>query len=694
MEAIVDAAVVKAAQAGDPQAVDEVVAAALPLVYNVVARALSGSSDVDDVVQETMLRVVRHLGALKEPDRFRAWLVTTAIRQIRSHLRARRPLLPLEVLEEQADVGPDLAENTVNRMAQVEEGRDVLAATRWLSYEDRALFGLWWQEVNGTLTRADVAAAISLSTQHTAVRVQRMKEQLITARTVLRAWRADPRCADLAVAGKGWHGHPEPRWFKRLARHVRGCPRCRAVGAPHFPAEYFAVQIGVLAVPAALQGTSGLLSTGTGAVTAAKSLVDYATVKPLMAMVPVAGIASVVALVAMLVPTPDDEPEPIALPTISTASAVVTPTVTASPTAASSSPPPTVPTALYVAPNGQDTAAGTEDAPFGTLAQALSIVQPGQTIYLRGGIHRTPGPLEITTSGTADRPITLAGYPAERAILDASLGSPDRPYITHRAAHWAVRGFDLMRAPGLAVLCESCRNTVFQGLSIHDNGGTGLLLRGPDTVDNQVLDSDFHHNRDRGGEDADGLAVGPGSGTGTVIRGCRTYNNSDDGLAVADFAAPVTIDATWSFGNGVNRWGLPATGSGHGFDLGSAAAHRVTRSAAWKNNGHGFTASGAAPHDLSADTAFRNAGDGFAFPSSPARLRDNLSMGNREQVVLADTGQEDGNTWNEQGWSTDVLRSLDPAGAEGPRNPDGSLPSTPYLTNTKDPAVGAPMTAS
>ncbi|ONI84809.1 hypothetical protein ALI22I_30445 [Saccharothrix sp. ALI-22-I] len=188
--------------------------------------------------------------------------------------------------------------------------------------------------------------------------------------------------------------------------------------------------------------------------------------------------------------------------------------------------------------------------------------------------------------------------------------------------------------------------------------------------------------------------MGPGSGTGTVIRGCRTYANSDDGLVVADFASPVTIDATWSFGNGVNRWDLPATGSGHGFDLGSAAAHRVTRSAAWKNNGHGFTGAGTAPHDLTTNTAFRNAGDGFAFPTAPVVLRDSFAMGNRTQEVLADTAQDDGNTWNEQGWSTDVLRSLDPTAAEGPRNPDGSLPSTTYLTNTKDSTVGAPMTAS
>jgi len=44
------------------------------LVYSIVGRALNGDADVDDVVQETMLRA---LGSLRAPERFRSWLVAT-----------------------------------------------------------------------------------------------------------------------------------------------------------------------------------------------------------------------------------------------------------------------------------------------------------------------------------------------------------------------------------------------------------------------------------------------------------------------------------------------------------------------------------------------------------------------------------------------------------------------------------------
>jgi DNA-directed RNA polymerase specialized sigma24 family protein len=60
-------ATIAAAQAGDRQALDELVAGRLPLVHNVVGRALNGHADVDDVVQETMLRAVDNLGSLRDP---------------------------------------------------------------------------------------------------------------------------------------------------------------------------------------------------------------------------------------------------------------------------------------------------------------------------------------------------------------------------------------------------------------------------------------------------------------------------------------------------------------------------------------------------------------------------------------------------------------------------------------------------
>src|ERR1700760_2835423 len=78
-----------AAQRGDRKALDGLVAAYLPLLYNIVGRAMNGHADVDDVVQETLLRVIRGIRDLQDPRAFRSWLVAIAVRQVRTYYAAR-----------------------------------------------------------------------------------------------------------------------------------------------------------------------------------------------------------------------------------------------------------------------------------------------------------------------------------------------------------------------------------------------------------------------------------------------------------------------------------------------------------------------------------------------------------------------------------------------------------------------------
>ena len=71
------------------------------------------------------------------------------------------------------------------------------------------------------------------------------------------------------------------------------------------------------------------------------------------------------------------------------------------------------------ASKGHDTAAGTEAAPWKTLAHAFRQLKPGDTLYLRGGTYYEKAAL--TRSGTAEAPITIAAYPGELVILDGGL---------------------------------------------------------------------------------------------------------------------------------------------------------------------------------------------------------------------------------------------------------------------------------
>ena len=228
---------VMAAQAGDARALDRLLTGYLPLIYNIVGRALSGHADVDDVVQETMLRAVRGVGDLRDPAAFRSWLVAVAIRQMRDHYRARQAVPVADLNDDVADPEADFVDLTILRLGLSSQREETAQATRWLDPGDRELLALWWLEAAGELGRDEIIAALGLPPGHAAVRIARMKEQLTTARVVVRALRAEPPCAGLAMAIAGWDGAPGALWRKRIARHIRDCRHCGVQQSGLIPAE-------------------------------------------------------------------------------------------------------------------------------------------------------------------------------------------------------------------------------------------------------------------------------------------------------------------------------------------------------------------------------------------------------------------------------------------------------------------------
>ncbi|WP_326949011.1 sigma-70 family RNA polymerase sigma factor [Amycolatopsis sp. NBC_01307] len=247
----VDVSQVVAARAGDSTALDALVAAYLPLVYSIAGRALSSDADVDDVVQETMLRVLRGIETLREPARFRSWLVAVTINQIREHHRRRSAAPdPLAEYDERPDPGAEFAEIALARLHIAEQRREVDEAARWLDPADRELLALWTLERAGHLTRTEVAEALRLDAHLVTVRVSRLKTRLETIRPLVRALTAEPRCARLDQASSGWSGRPGPLWRKRFLRHVEECARCRRETDDAVPVDRILTGAALLVLPA------------------------------------------------------------------------------------------------------------------------------------------------------------------------------------------------------------------------------------------------------------------------------------------------------------------------------------------------------------------------------------------------------------------------------------------------------------
>lgn len=691
---------VEAARSGDVQAQSALFSAYLPLVYNIVGRGLHGHADVDDVVQETMLRAMRALPRLREPERFRSWIVAIAIRQMHDHGRRNKASmahqLPLSDVADVPDASRDFAELAVDRQALARAGSDLLEAAQWLSDDQRRTMALWWQEAAGHLTRAEVAAALDLSVPHTAVRIQRMKAKLELAVGVLAAWRARPRCPELGALADGG--------LIRLNRHVTDCPRCRAAVSARGSIDGLPIRLSGLAVPAALAAgipglvgqhavAPGLLSSlwhglqhGLGRISAKSAVAVGATTVSLAA---VAGLAIYQQPLRPHATPAAQSPAPAsrsaASPTPTTAARTYSGVATAD---------------YYVAPDGDDANPGTLARPFATLTRAVAKAGPGRTVGVRGGTYRPGSTIALSTSGTADRRITVSNYRDEQPVFDGSGLPAGASFVVQSGGYVTVRGLEIVNAPGHPYVCDSCHDDVLARLSVHGNGQTGLLLHGAGTHDNLILNSDFFDNHESGstGGYVDGLVFNDGSGTGNRIRGCRFYDNSGDGVDLSRFGDAVTIDHSWAFGNGVNRWGTAKFSSGgSGFKLGgdrSQVDHVATNSAAWDNAGFGFTETGsvAAPR-LTDDTAYRNGAAGFAFVHSAATVRNSLALANHPDSWLGDRTRHTGNSWDQSGWTTAALHVTGAASATARRGPGGQLPSTPFLSNTRNPSIGAALTS-
>ncbi|GLY33224.1 sigma-70 family RNA polymerase sigma factor [Kineosporia sp. NBRC 101731] len=250
---------VRDAQAGDHDALRELLARYVPLVYNLVGRSVSRPADVDDVTQEVLLRVVRDLSGLESPASFRSWLVTITVHQIGDHFRRPVTEVPAPVSDDWlADVGgrgeislefEDLAVLWLDLKGQ---HRDLVRAGQWLDEEHRALLALWWEECAGRITRTEIAAALDLGEAHTAVRLQRMREQLEQCRVAVVALERRPLCDGLAAVVTDWDGDPNTLWRKRITKHVRTCVVCLREAEHQVPTSRLIAGLQLLPLPAAL----------------------------------------------------------------------------------------------------------------------------------------------------------------------------------------------------------------------------------------------------------------------------------------------------------------------------------------------------------------------------------------------------------------------------------------------------------
>lgn len=138
-----------------------------------------------------------------------------------------------------------------------------------------------------------------------------------------------------------------------------------------------------------------------------------------------------------------------------------------------------LPTSGYqVATSGTASGDGSAAKPWG-LATALahpSIVQPGDTIWLRGGTYA--GCFTSKLNGTAAKPIIVRQYPGERAILDNGTGNCNDAALMAYGAYTWFWGFEVKnsnpKSGGPLGINGYGTELKFINLIVHDAAASGI----------------------------------------------------------------------------------------------------------------------------------------------------------------------------------------------------------------------------
>ena len=280
---------------------------------------------------------------------------------------------------------------------------------------------------------------------------------------------------------------------------------------------------------------------------------------------------------------------------------------------------------FWISPTGKDTAAGTQADPLFTLCN--DVLKTGAcyklcpaggtcssgTIWVMNGTYNY-GPVTqkigSTKLGTAGSPFNVFAVAGAKPVFDFTgmpVGSSSRG-IQLAGDYWHIRGITVTKAGDTGIFVMGNNNTIEQCVS-HHNQDAGIVIglnssrTGLSGANNLILNCDSYANYDpdTNGGNADGFGAKENTGgTGNVFRGCRAWENSDDGFDFYGWGSPITVENCWTMSQSTT---LSGSGSnGNGFKLGGnnvSVAHVLKNLYAVGNganaksgsgNGNGFEA--------------------------------------------------------------------------------------------------------
>ena len=392
----------------------------------------------------------------------------------------------------------------------------------------------------------------------------------------------------------------------------------------------------------------------------------------------------------------------------------------------------------YVSTTGNDAAAGSFAAPWATWHKGFSTIVAGDTLYIRGGKYQPAGTsigqvfgteyfgcvALDSKNGTALNRIVVMNYPGEIPILDgvnntaANNGGPGARFgiLMRRCEYWTLKGLHVtgvVQLPGelgvrVVLFQENADYNEIIECKVYGNGGSAITFL-YNCTGNLVYNCDAYDNYDHlsepsPGNNSDGIEIADITDTTMVntIRGCRIWDNSDDGIDLMRNEGKVIIDSCWAFYNGVTA-NYPATGIKLGWAEETPVAYQriVTNRIAAYNMSFGFAANNSRQKmEIYNNLAIGNQSHGFwwyvfAERGGASIFRNNVSFNNvayQYSWIYLDTYTFDHNNWDVHYDQTGPVASaedyitLDTLGLRYSRKEGGYLPDINFakLRSTSD----------
>jgi hypothetical protein len=256
---------------------------------------------------------------------------------------------------------------------------------------------------------------------------------------------------------------------------------------------------------------------------------------------------------------------------------------------------------VWVAADGDDTSPGSETQPVLTLAKAYDLICPApptgtangaecllpapRMICIKPGTHAMSLRFELkkTRMGTEASPITIQGDPrsAAKPVLDfttqarvASCGAAtdssggELTGITMNADYTVLRHVEIKNANDNCVKVQGAHNLV-EDVVVHGCADVGIQVSSGSGYTgsgsyNTILNCDSYQNNDVqcNGNTADGFAVKVGTALGIEFRGCRAWDNADDGWDLTSWTSPILLDNCWAMNQATTTLGTNSDGDG------------------------------------------------------------------------------------------------------------------------------------